>query len=77
MWDREIVCSDRGMMRGTAVGATWDAVEEFNAALFSWVSFQGAPIIAQISRFFPYRIINLYTEYNTASSLHRLRKLHQ
>jgi hypothetical protein len=33
MWDLEIVCSDLGMMRGTAVGATGDAVKEFNEAL--------------------------------------------
>jgi hypothetical protein len=39
MWDREIVCSDLGMMRGTAVGATGDALEEFNEALFGWGNF--------------------------------------
>jgi hypothetical protein len=31
--DREIVCSDRGMMRGTAEGATTGALEEFNESL--------------------------------------------
>lgn len=40
--DREIVCSDLGMMRGTAVGATGDALEEFNEALSDWVSFGSA-----------------------------------
>jgi hypothetical protein len=41
------------MMRGTAVGATWDAVEEFNEALSAEVSFKGAAIIAQTARVFP------------------------
>jgi hypothetical protein len=42
IWDREIVCSDLEMIRGTAVGATGDALEEFNEALFVWGNFRGA-----------------------------------
>jgi hypothetical protein len=37
--DLEIVCSDLEMMRGTAVGATGDALEEFNEALSAWANF--------------------------------------
>jgi hypothetical protein len=58
MCDREIVCSDRGMMRGTAVGATGDALGEFNEALSAWPISKRA-IIAQIAKSFSHRIINL------------------
>jgi hypothetical protein len=46
--DREIVCSDLEMMRGTAVGATGDAVEEFNEAAFGLGKFLRGAIIAQL-----------------------------
>lgn len=36
MCDREIVCSDRGMMRGTAEGATTGALKEFNETLSAY-----------------------------------------
>ena len=42
------------MMRGTAVGATWDALEEFNEALsFGWVNFEAGDYSSIVNRFSP------------------------
>lgn len=56
--DLEIVCSDLEMMRGTAVGATGDAVEEFNEALSAQAIFEGRDYSATVLSF-SRRIINL------------------
>jgi hypothetical protein len=58
MWDRETVCSDLEMMRGTAVGATGDALVEFNEALSAGAIFEGRDYSATFFRF-SRRIINL------------------
>jgi len=58
MWDREIVCWDLGMMRGTAVGATTDALVEFNEALSAGAIFEGRDYSATVFSF-SRRIINL------------------
>ncbi len=36
MWEREMVCSERGMIRGTGAGAATGASGEVNA-VFLWV----------------------------------------
>jgi hypothetical protein len=46
------------MMRGTAVGATGDALEEFNEALSAWPVFE-ARDYSLIAASFSHRIINL------------------
>ena len=46
------------MMRGTAVGATGDALEEFNEALSAWPVFE-ARDYSLIAPVFSHRIINL------------------
>jgi hypothetical protein len=67
MWEREIVCSALGMMRGTAVGATGDALEEFNAGLSAGAIFEGRDYSATIFSF-SRRIINL----SAGAALHPL-----
>jgi hypothetical protein len=53
IWDREIVCSDLGMMRGTAVGATGDALGEFNEALSAGSVFEARDYSSIVGRFSP------------------------
>ena len=65
MCDREIVCSDRGMMRGTAVGATGDALGEFNEAFSAMANFK-ARDYSSIVPGFSHRIINLSADCGTA-----------
>ena len=51
------------MMRGTAVGATWDALEEFNEALsFGWVNFEARDYSSIVGRFSPqnHKLIGRY-----------------
>jgi len=66
MCDREIVCSARGMIRATAVGATGDALKEFNEALSREVNLEARDysVIAP----FPRRIIDLSTDCGAARS---------
>ena len=66
MWAREIVCSDLGMMRGTAVGATGDALVEFNEALSAGAIFEGRDYSANIFSF-SRRIINLSADCRIAT----------
>jgi hypothetical protein len=68
--DREIVCSDRGMMRGTAVGATGDALEEFNEALSDLANFE-ARDYSSIAESFSRRIINLSADCGIARNAGR------
>jgi hypothetical protein len=63
--EREIVCPALGMMRGTAVGATGDALEEFNEALSAGAIFEGRDYSATVFSF-SRRIINLSTHCRTA-----------
>jgi hypothetical protein len=46
------------MMRGTAVGATGDALEEFNEALSAWPGFEARDYSLNVGSF-SHRIINL------------------
>jgi hypothetical protein len=53
------------MMRGTAVGATGDALGEFNEALSAWLVFE-ARDYSLIAESFSHRIINLSIDCGTA-----------
>jgi len=71
--DLEIVCSDLGTMRGTACGATGDALEEFKRALSTWECFKGPRLYPNSPGFLPqnHKLIHALPQRRTSALVSR------